>query len=338
MINRLLFALVGFCTIALSISSCSNELELIDTWEDIPVAYALLNRQDSIHYIRVEKAFLDPERSALDVAQISDSLYYDNAQVEVKNLQTEEVYTFERVNATEEGLMRNVGIFATEPNVLYRHVFENGENWVGGQSYELSVRRGDETEPARATATIVSDMAFVNLPDDLALEWVYDRNTTVNWRIEQDARLFNMDIIIEIEEINATNPSERETKFLVWEVDRNIERVNDNSPAMFYTIPGERIYRFIADELEPSSTVNRVFKGFQYRVSASGAELEQFINVTSANTGITSSQVILTYTNIENGVGLFGSSNDMISPQLQLESASRDSLRDGIFTKNLNFL
>ena len=62
--------------LALILSQCSNDFDVTADWKEIPVVYAFLNPKDSAHYIRVEKAFLDPETSAYTIADIADSLYY----------------------------------------------------------------------------------------------------------------------------------------------------------------------------------------------------------------------------------------------------------------------
>ena len=57
------------------LTGCSNDFDLTENWQDITVAYGLLDQSQPVQYIRVEKAFLDPSTSALTIAQISDSLY-----------------------------------------------------------------------------------------------------------------------------------------------------------------------------------------------------------------------------------------------------------------------
>lgn len=51
------------------LSTCSNEFEIAAPWKSIPVIYAMLSPKDTAHYVRIEKAFLDPTVSALVVAE-----------------------------------------------------------------------------------------------------------------------------------------------------------------------------------------------------------------------------------------------------------------------------
>ena len=112
----LLFLIASFWT------ACNNDLELTENKEDIPIVYGFLSRQDTAHYIRVERAFLDPEKSPLEIAQNPDSLYYDDAIVQLKRLSNGEIFDFAKVDGTLEGYPRKEGIFATTPNFLYKHL------------------------------------------------------------------------------------------------------------------------------------------------------------------------------------------------------------------------
>ena len=102
------------------IAACDNELELVSEYENIPITYGLLNRSDTAQYIRVEKAFVDPAKSALLLAQEPDSLYYEDLVVQLVNRSLNETYTLERVDGNLEGYPRDTGIFANSPNWMYK--------------------------------------------------------------------------------------------------------------------------------------------------------------------------------------------------------------------------
>ena len=55
------------------IASCDNDLDIIAEWKDISVVYGILNAQDSVHYVKLNKAFLG-QGDVYDMAQEFDSL------------------------------------------------------------------------------------------------------------------------------------------------------------------------------------------------------------------------------------------------------------------------
>ncbi|MFM2157292.1 MAG: hypothetical protein RL516_2041, partial [Bacteroidota bacterium] len=66
----------------LLISSCDNSLDILDEYKETPIVYGLLNKNDTVHYVRIQKGFLG-EGNALLMAQYTDSIYYDTSEVEV---------------------------------------------------------------------------------------------------------------------------------------------------------------------------------------------------------------------------------------------------------------
>ncbi len=57
--------------------SCDSTLNVNAPWQDITVVYGLLNQNDSVHYLKVTKAYLG-EGDALMFAKIPDSSNYAN--------------------------------------------------------------------------------------------------------------------------------------------------------------------------------------------------------------------------------------------------------------------
>ena len=51
------------------LASCSNDFELTEGTVDLPVVYGTISVGDSATYIRVEKAFVDEQTSAVQLAK-----------------------------------------------------------------------------------------------------------------------------------------------------------------------------------------------------------------------------------------------------------------------------
>lgn len=67
--------------VLVGITSCKDDFEVAAPYKDIIVAYGMLNTADTAHYIRVQKAFLDNNKSAIDMALIADSNYFKDLTV-----------------------------------------------------------------------------------------------------------------------------------------------------------------------------------------------------------------------------------------------------------------
>ena len=96
-------------------------------------------------------------------------------------------------------------------------------------------------------------------------------------------------------------------------------------------------YTFLGNNIPVNANATRFFKDFDIEVTAGGQELVDFTTVGIANIGITGSQAIPTYTNVENGLGIFTSRYKAILKGVKLNDQSLDLLKTGELTKNLNF-
>ncbi len=314
---------------------CDNDLELTADWQDIPIVYGLLDINDPVHFIRLEKAFLDPQTSALTIAQIPDSLYYESATVQLERVSDGSVFTLQRVDGTDIGLPKEEGIFASEPNYLY--MIDSAQiDLRPGEEIRLLINRGDEKPLVTATTTIVPKLEPRRPVEGNNINFDYILNTRIRWASPDEAKIFDVVLYLNILEFPKNDPSQQTERRLKWELARGLVfEANELTEVVF---PGLEFYLFLQKNLEEDDGLSRVFQGIDIEVTAAGQELMDFIRVIQANTGITASQDVPTFTNLSEGRGIFSSRSVLRVNGIQLAGNSRDSLRNGIHTKNLGFL
>ncbi|RMF24537.1 MAG: DUF4249 family protein [Bacteroidetes bacterium] len=314
---------------------CDNDLELTADWQDIPIVYGLLDINDPVHFIRLEKAFLDPQTSALTIAQIPDSLYYESATVQLERLSDGSVFTLQRVDGTTIGLPKEEGIFASEPNYLYM-IDSASIDLQPGEEIRLLINRGDEKPLVTATTTIVPKLEPRRPVEGTNINFDYVLNTRIRWDSPDEAKIFDVVLYLNILEFPKNDPSQQTERRLKWELARGL--VFEANELTDIEFPGLEFYLFLQKNLEEDDGISRVFQGIDIEVTAAGQELKDFIRVIQANTGITASQEVPTFTNLSEGRGIFSSRSVLRVNGIQLSGTSRDSLRNGIHTKDLNFL
>ena len=74
----LFLAIIG----TLLFTSCSEKVDLIGNFQETAVVYGLLDQADTLHYIKITRAFIGPG-SAVDIAQIDDSSYFNQVDATV---------------------------------------------------------------------------------------------------------------------------------------------------------------------------------------------------------------------------------------------------------------
>ena len=321
----------------LGIASCSNEFNLNAPAEEIPIVYGLLSRADDTHYIRVERAFIEESTSGLELAQQADQLYFDdNIEVTIVRLNNQRSFPLQRVNAELEGIEREPGIFATSPNILYK-IEAATLQLQEGEQYELVIRNNADTVLTRAITSIVSDLRL-NRPipgnNKLPLRILEDDDLTIIWAADETASFFDVQMHINYDEWTATTSATPQQQTAILNLSGNQTAIDGPNRV---EIEGIEFYRLLASTIPVDASVLRLLTSIDIVIDAGGQELFQYINVGQANTGITSSQVVPVFTNLSDGLGVFSSRNQFVEEGFFVDSATRDVLRDGELTRDLNF-
>lgn len=315
---------VFVCTIG--IISCSTDFELTTGGKEQPVIYSILTEDDEYHYVRVEKLFVDEDTGPRELATDSNNVFYDNITVElIKNNQAQ---VLTKVNAVELGMPRDSGIFLSEPNYLYR-VSDSEFDITAEDIVEVRVTLPSDTLVASATAPIVGKSELKSPSSTSTQIYLAPSGGTyrVRWDGDEDAAFYDLYFNLHIREISDNTT---EYKELLWPI--VTARKQDN-----YTVIGPEFFNFLEASLEPNPNVRRKLDSFDIVIDAGGEALERFIDINNLNTGITSSQVIPNYTNVNNGLGLFSSTSSVTNSGFQFHTGTIDSLRNNPRLQDLNF-
>ncbi len=325
-------------------NSCSNDFDLVTDWKDIPVVYALISTVDTAHYIRLEKAFLDPKTSALELAQVADSIYYPDATVRLVNTEDNREYTFTKVNGNLEGYQRESGIFADTPNWLYKLKTNGIDTLSPGTEYQLIINRTENSEPVTSTIETLSKIT-IKKPVESTIIKFYNKtagqpvkpiNPNFRWGYNKENKdntfLFNANLTFFY---NETINGVTENKSFVWSLAKDL-RVDENSTVETIKIDTEAFYKTVSQNIEVEITAVRTARYISLEVIGGGQAFRDYLDVNQANTGLTSSQVIPNFTNLSEGYGIF-SSVYAVSQDYFIDLLSRDSLKSGQFTSELNF-
>jgi hypothetical protein len=334
--KNILFALTTVPIFA----GCSNEFDLIDTPKEIPVVYGMLNLGDTATYIRVERGFADAKKSGIELAKDTNAIFYKDIVVKMVKVATGESFTLQKVDGNKEGYPRNDGLFVNAPNYLYK-IKHSVLTPQTDMKIRLEVRQGEKVL-TQATTQFIGDYEVLDGFPNFDSPFVPITNLstlTIGLRSDETvARFYDIRVHLNYDEIESNG--NRVAKTLPWDFKTRLERgTNAGRPsiAMYPERPGIDMFRYMADAL-PVISGARYFKNFDIEVNAGGAELFNFLNVALANTGITASQEIPTYTNFSNGAyGLLSARNRTIRRGYKLNDAAFTLLKDGDLTRKLNF-
>ncbi len=335
--------IIFLLAIALTVfNSCDNELNLVAPWKRIPVIYGFLSLGDTAQYIKVEKAFLDPEINPKDLAQIPDSLYFTNIEVSVTRLKTNKSWILQRVDGNLEGFPKKPGAFANDPNYLYK-IKTNQMDLIAGEAYRLEVRDATSKELiCESTTNTVGLYKMVGSEPQPTAKWPYLSDIRYSWTsngpIEMVGRVYDIYLRFNYLENSEAQPTKYTKKSLEWKIGENIVRPTDLTARITAIVKGEDIFKFFASNLDKNPFLKRIFQTYDVTVVSGGQEFQDYADLLNASSGITSAQILPTFSNISNdGIGIFSSRTTLVTTDYSVDTPTRDSLKYGIYTKDLGF-
>lgn len=157
--NRLIFPLIAF-VLLLAGSGCSEKINVAAPYKDITVVYSFLDNWDTAHYVRIQKAFLDNNKSSLDMAKTYDSSFYKHLNVTIKRLDfaynLKDTIHLDLVNLDNEGYPKEAGVFFNTPNFAYKFKGALNPSYI----YRLVITNLLTGRVDSADAPIIDDTQF----------------------------------------------------------------------------------------------------------------------------------------------------------------------------------
>ena len=304
------------------LNSCNEKIELIGDFVETAVVYGLLDQADSLHYIKINRAFIGPG-NALEIAQIADSSYFTNVDATISE--------YLNGNLTRSWLLRDTildnkdpnGVFyAPEQKVYYFKTMPTGFNGVIQTStnpqmtslnpqaiykIDIVINNGafsvsGETELVRgitsAAATQNFNFKFANNPGEYT-------STGITVSSTGNSYVLNTQLKIAFNEWENNTYSEKSFFWNLGEAD-----VLPSSSKIF-TANGETFYDLMKSNCTENSTITkRTFKGVTIKITGGAEELYNFIAVNKPSSGLAQSKPTytnLTATNGKRVIGIFSS-------------------------------
>ena len=304
------------------LNSCNEKIELIGDFVETAVVYGLLDQADSLHYIKINRAFIGPG-NALEIAQIADSSYFTNVDATISE--------YLNGNLTRSWLLRDTildnkdpnGVFyAPEQKVYYFKTMPTGFNGVIQTStnpqmtslnpqaiykIDIVINNGafsvsGETELVRgitsAAATQNFNFKFADNPGEYT-------STGITVSSTGNSYVLNTQLKMAFYEWQDNTYSEKSFFWNLGEAD-----VLPLSSKIF-TANGETFYDLMKSNCTENSSISkRTFKGVTIKITGGAEELYNFIAVNKPSSGLAQSKPTytnLTATNGKRVIGIFSS-------------------------------
>ncbi|MCO6499807.1 MAG: DUF4249 family protein [Vicingus serpentipes] len=289
----------------LAFFSCSTEIDVNAPYEDITVVYGLINPADSVHYIKVNKAFSGTS-SALDLAANSANFNYSAGvlEVTVEEHNSNGLVKSYLLTRTVDEVIKDPGIFDNSGNVLYKFI----EPAINEKSfYKLKIVNKELNKEITAETEIINSSKLGGKITVFTF-WNGTQYST------QEISLTTGENIGKVEAVLYFNYTEHYTTAsskdsVLKTVKMSLGEKEVLTKSLKWELKGEAFFDNIVSNVTPTSSMpffsHREVNDISLEFKIAGTELSTFMKVTAPSTSVNQDKP--KYTNVNNGIGIFSS-------------------------------
>ena len=328
------------------ISSCETDFDVNSDWEDISIVYGILNTNDTIHYIKINKTFLG-DASAYEMSQISDSINYDDiTSVTLERGKTFSSGTWDPKPQTSKielfkttDIEKDTGAFANDNNIIY-YTDKNLPIDDTYNEYRLEIDIPGK-DLVTASTELLNSLYIIKPNNFGKINFANYLTSTAAWNSIPNARIYELTIRFYYYLESTTSTDTTYTlKYLDWVQPSRTSNNANGGEEMQIEINGEAFFDFVASRLEPlkdgDRRIARRKKALDYIFLVGGEDLYTYIQVSSPSNTIVQEKP--SYTNISNGLGIFSCRFDKTLYEIEIYEKVIDSLAYSNYTRHLNFV
>lgn len=312
-----------YLILTLALGSCNDKIDLLGAYQETAVVYGLLDHADSLHYIKVTKAFIGPG-SAVDIAQIPDSSHFQNVQVFVTEvLNGIETRTWQLKDTLIQNKETNGAFYAPEEEVYYFKTRTTGVNEVQQLSsnplysslhkegvYKLKIIIDNGKFEVNGETALVHGITspantqnftfkFADDPGEYLSHGVAALNTFGN------AYVINTRLDVIFNEYVGMNKTVQKFN---WNLGESSIQPGDSRT---FTARGQTFYELVkANVTSDPAITRRTFEGIEFTITGGAEELYNYMLVNAPSSSLSQNKPTytnLTVTNQKNVIGIFSS-------------------------------
>ena len=310
--NNFLFIYLLTCLFGLF--SCSTDIDVNADLEDLTVVYAAIDPNDSIHYVKINRAFLMDNVDANELAMDADNFNYPSGELTVTVNEFNDdgdVIKSHLLSRVDNEIPKGPGLFDNSTNVLYRFDEPNINVF---NIYRLNIINNVLDKEITSETRIVKE-STVSVNNSIAF---WNGGVTSGDFTERRINIVSGDDVGRIAVSLIFNYTEHYTpesniasveKSIIIQLGEQAISSNSGAGVVEFLLAGEtffdRITSSVPDPINVPFFSHRELNNIVITALTAGTELNTFIEVSAPSINL--NQEKPPYTNIENGLGIFSS-------------------------------
>lgn len=308
-------------------NACKNDVKLNADYKEIMVVYGLLDKNDSLHYIRVQRAYQNTNATAQSIAQKPDSLYFDSLEVKIINLTLNKVYFLKK----ELSVIKDSGYFQNKINVLY--TFTDALN--SSHLYRLEIKNVYTGNMVNSQTVIVGNPLQITSPPGDTFDIIPGKRIKASFKTGVNARAYDVFYRFKYDEFDSISGVLKAQKYLDYYVQRSeLTQGLAGGEDLSLETYTEDILQSIGNAIPVVKGLKRVATHFDACYAGATDDLNVYLDVSKPSIGIVQKKP--EFTNVTNGYGVFSSRNVFIKKH-PVNTMTQKTLREHPATKNLGW-
>jgi len=297
--------LIFYPTLLTILNSCSTDFDVTAPYKETTVVYGLLDALDTIQWVRINKAYLG-EGDAYVMAQQPDSINYpDILDVKIEEYNEGDMLLKSFFLMRDSSIVKEPGIFATTPNILYR---TNGNDKINpDNSYKLVIYNRESGKTITAKTNVIVDTIYMVNPFS-TMQLIYWYGTppfTVKWKTVSEGVVYQLTVRFHYTEVNLANTSDSVPKYIDWPFPELVTNNAIEMQTLELEISGDGFYYNVKNHISSNPDVKRIVGNIDFIFTVAANEFYTYVQVNKPPSGV--NQNIPQYTNVDGGLGIFSS-------------------------------
>ena len=306
-------------------SSCSTDIDVNGDYEDIPIVYCVLDQSQEFQYVKVNKTFLG-SLPASEMAQVSDSLFYNDVKVVLK----------EYLGSTFQRSWEFAAIDTIEkPDTIFVGQMDLNEE----ATYELEVDINNGEHIVTGETDLISGL-YIMSPSSLAPEIevaAYTSDFEYKYKNGSNGKVYQMTIVFNYLEVSGQDTTEHS---IVWPQNKEMSTSTSSDPIpVVGKFSNLAFYNLLTANIpEAEEGITRLVKmpnSLEFNLGAADENYATYMEITSPSNGIVQEKP--SFTNLVGGYGLLASRYN-VSLKKKLGVRTLDSISRGVYAGNLGFV
>lgn len=291
--------------VVLAFTACETDFDVTASYKEVTVVYGLISQNDTVHYLRINKAFLG-DGNALEYAKIADSNSYGKTievvvtEVSPANVRKEIIFDTVTIHSIDSGT------FYYPDHLMYKAAALLSEK----NHYELRIRNSKTGNEVTSGTYLVSDFD-VTKPTSGMRAIGFKRSVTTTqkyeWNSGKNGKKYQLILHFYFKE--KSDGQDTILRKIDWYFPAQTTSGLNGGEKMSVEYLNEDFYKQCeilipyADAEKEAQVDGRVADSFDMEFVVIGDDINTYLDVNGSTGSLLSEKAI--FTNINNGVGIF---------------------------------